>query len=117
MQFDQKQLLQIAMDHPYFLFTGEQISELCNVGEDLVRQVRNAPDSPFRYNKCRPEWFTEWMQTHPEYQQAKSLVAVNQPHCERCAEAVRENLRTKPVRVKKIPKTTRNSKRLLAGEA
>jgi hypothetical protein len=110
MQFDQKQLFQIAMDHPYFLFTGEQISELCNVGEDLVRQVRNAPDSPFRYNKCRPEWFTEWMQTHPEYQQTKSLVAVNQPHCERCAESVRENLQLESLRVNKIRRGKRACK-------
>jgi hypothetical protein len=117
MQFDQKQLLQIAMEHPYFLFTGEQISELCNVGEDLVRQVRNAPDSPFRYNKCRPEWFTDWMQNHPEYQSGKASPAAPPPSCERCAEAVRKHLRMKPLRNQNNKKTKRISGRLLAGES
>jgi hypothetical protein len=117
MQFDQKQLFQIARDYPWYLFTGEEISELCNVGEDQVRRVRNAPDSPFRYNKCRPEWFTLWMQGHPESHQSRSLPPVDQPHCERCAEAVRKNLRMKPLRAKKATRTKRASKRLLAGEA
>jgi hypothetical protein len=83
-----------------------------------VRRVRNAPDSPFRYNKCRPEWMTEWMQTHPESQQTKSSPPAGQSSsCERCAEAVRENLRMKPLRVKKVTRARRASKRLLVGEA
>jgi hypothetical protein len=117
MQFDQKQLFQIASDYPWFLFTGEEIAELCNVGEDHVRRVRNAPDSPFRYNKCRPEWFTEWMQTHREFQQPQSSPTANQPPCERCAVAVRQHLKMKPLRAKKATRTKRASKRLLAGEA
>ena len=117
MQFDQKQLFQIASDYPWFLFTGEEIAELCNVGEDHVRRVRNAPDSPFRYNKCRPEWFTEWMQTHREFQQPQSSQPVNQPPCERCAEAVQEHLKMKSLRAKKTTRTKRASKRLHAGEA
>jgi hypothetical protein len=116
MQFDQKQLFGIARDYPWFLFTGEQISELCNVGEDQVRRVRNAPDSPFRYNKCRPEWFTEWMQNHPEFQQPQASPPVNLPHCERCAEAVRERLQKKPLRAKKNAGTRRASKRHLTKE-
>jgi len=116
MQFDQKQLFQLARDYPWFLFTGEEISELCNVGEDQVRRVRNATDSPFRYNKCRPEWFTEWMQNHPEYQSGKASPSAPPPSCERCAEAVRKNLRLKPHRDQKNKKTKRISGRLLAGE-
>ena len=95
MQFDQKQLFQLARDFPWFLFTGEEISALCNVGEDQVRRVRNSPDSPFRYNKCRPEWFTAWMQDHPESQPAASSPVMS------CAETVRENPRTKPLRDQK----------------
>lgn len=117
MQFDQKQLFQIARDYPWFLFTGEQISELCNVGEDQVRRVRNAPDSPFRYNKCRPEWFTEWMRNHSEFQRPLSSPPVNQPHCERCAVAVRELVQMRPLRAKKATRTKRPSKRLHAGGA
>jgi hypothetical protein len=83
-----------------------------------VRRVRNAPDSPFRYNKCRPEWFTEWMQTHPESQQTKSSPPACHPAtCDRCVEAVREHLRMKPLRGKKNTRTKRASKRFLAGEA
>jgi hypothetical protein len=118
MQFDQKQLFQIAMEHPYFLFTGEQISELCNVGEDQVRRVRNAPDSPFRYNKCRPEWFTAWMQCHPEIPSTASFpVAAQPPSCERCAEAVRHYLRMKPLRGKKGTRLKRTAKRFPARES
>ena len=117
MPFDQKPLFEIARDYPWVLFTGEQISELCNVGDDQVRRVRNAPDSPFRYNKCRPEWFTEWMQTHPESPQTKSSPSDCHPStCDRCVEEVREHLRMKPFRTPKTKRTKRSSKRFLAGE-
>ena len=115
MQLDQKQLFQLAMDHPYFLFTGEQISELCNMGEDLVRLVRNAPDSPFRYNKCRPEWFTEWMRTHPDFQQTESSPPAIQPPGQPSAESVTGNLSLKHVHAKKIARAKLGSN--LVGKA
>lgn len=69
---DQKCLFQTAHDNPWHLFTGEEISMLCNVGEQQVRRARNAPDSPFRSSKCRPEWFIQWMLTHPEIEERES---------------------------------------------
>jgi hypothetical protein len=71
MQNDQKQLHQIAQNCPYYLFTVEQIAVLCNVSRDVVTKARLADDSPFFLNKCRPEWFTEWMRQHPEFQLTK----------------------------------------------
>jgi hypothetical protein len=71
MQHDQKQLHQIAQDYPWYLFTIEQIAILCNVSRDVVTKARLADDSPFFLNKCRPEWFTEWMRKHPEFQLTK----------------------------------------------
>jgi hypothetical protein len=108
-QFDQKQLFQIARECPWYLFTGEEISELCNVGEDQVRRVRNAPDGPFRYNKCRPEWLTEWMQNHPEPLPVNSLPPPGQltPSCERCAQAVKEALSNKLAKTRKASRKKR----------
>jgi hypothetical protein len=57
------------------------------------------------------------MQTHREFQQPQSSPPANQPPCERCAEAVREQLKMKPLRAKKVTRTKRASKRLLAGDA
>jgi hypothetical protein len=115
MQFDQKQLVQIARDYPWYLFTGEEISELCNVGELQVRRVRNSKDSPFRYSKCRPEWLTEWMRTHPETEEPQpSSQADSALACEKCAKVVQENLRTKPARAKKVMSGNRRSKGLAA---
>jgi hypothetical protein len=115
MQFDQKQLFQIARDYPWYLFTGEEISELCNVGELQVRRVRNSKDSPFRYSKCRPEWLTEWMRTHPETEEPQpSSQADSALACEKCAKVVQENLRTKPARAKKVMSGNRRSKGLAA---
>jgi hypothetical protein len=71
MQHDQKQLHQIAQDYPWYMFTVEEIALLCNVSRDVVGKVRAAADSPFCLNKCRPEWFAEWMRAHPEFQLTK----------------------------------------------
>jgi len=30
-----------------------------------------ANDSPFFLNKCRPEWFLQWMREHPDCQLTK----------------------------------------------
>jgi len=117
MQFGQKQLFQIARDYPWYLFTGEEISELCNVGEDQVRRVRNAPDSPFRYNKCRPEWFTEWMQLHPETERFQALPRLRLTLCKRCVDGKRTQHLTKPLRAKKSTSTIRGAKRPLGGKS
>ena len=71
MQHDEKQLFQIANEHPYYTFTMEEIAVLCNVSRDFVTRVRLMPDSPFCSNKCRPEWFARWMRLHPEFQLTK----------------------------------------------
>ena len=75
MQHDQKELHQIAQNCPYYLFTIEQIASLCNVSRDVVTKARLADDSPFFLNKCRPEWFAEWMRKHPEFQLTKGQVS------------------------------------------
>lgn len=73
MQHDQKQLHEIAQDYPWYTFTVEEIALLCNVSRDVVSKVRAAADNPFFLNKCRPEWFTEWMRQHPDFQLTKEL--------------------------------------------
>jgi hypothetical protein len=69
---DQKQLHDIALDYPWFMFTGEEIAVLCNVSQNVISRVKALPDSPFFLNKCRPEWFLEWMRNHPEFQLTKA---------------------------------------------
>ena len=69
---DQKQLHDIALDYPWFMFTGEEIAELCNVSQNVIWRVKALSDSPFFLNKCRPEWFLEWMRNHPEFQLTKA---------------------------------------------
>ena len=74
MQHDQKQLHQIAQDYLCYMFTVEEIALLCNVSRDVVSKARGATDSPFFMNKCRPEWFLEWMRLHPNFQLTKEYV-------------------------------------------
>lgn len=69
---DQKQLHEIALDYPWYMFTGEEIAELCNVSQNVIWRVKALSDSPFFLNKCRPEWFLEWMRNHPEFQLTKA---------------------------------------------
>ena len=73
MQHDQKQLHQIAQDYLCYMFTVEEIALLCNVSRDVVSKARGAADSPFFMNKCRPEWFLQWMREHPDFQLTKEL--------------------------------------------
>jgi hypothetical protein len=73
MQHDQKQLHQIAQDYLCHMFTVEEIALLCNVSRDVVSKARGAADSPFFMNKCRPEWFLEWMREHPDFQLTKAI--------------------------------------------
>ena len=49
------------------MFTGEEIALLCNVSVTMVSLVKKEADSPFCTNKCRPEWFAEWMRTHHSF--------------------------------------------------
>jgi len=72
MQQDQNQLHQLAQNCSWALFNGEEIAELCRVSQNVVTRVKSKSDSPFRLNKCRPEWFAEWMRTHPEFQLTKT---------------------------------------------
>jgi hypothetical protein len=69
---DQKQLHQLWRDNPCWMFTGEEICELCNVSQHVVSRVKSLPDSPFFMNKCRPEWFLDWMRTHSSFQLTKA---------------------------------------------
>ncbi len=61
------------------MFTVEEIAQLCNVSRDVVGKVRSATDSPFCLNKCRPEWFAEWMRQHPDFQLTKEYVPAQNP--------------------------------------
>ena len=72
MPHNKKPLHQIALDSPYYMFTGEEIAELCNVSQNVISRVKAMPDSPFFLNKCRPEWFLEWMRGHPDFQLTKA---------------------------------------------
>jgi hypothetical protein len=83
MQHDQQQLHLIAQDYPWYMFTVEEIALLCNVSRDVVSKVRAATDSPFCLNKCRPEWFADWMREHPDFQLTKGSTpeAGIQPGC------------------------------------
>lgn len=79
MQHDQRQLHERAQDNPCYMFTVEEIALLCNVSRDVVSKVRAATDSPFFMNKCRPEWFLDWMRRHPEFQLTKDPVSLKVP--------------------------------------
>ena len=83
MQHDQKQLNEIARDYPCHMFTVEEIALLCNISRDAVSRVRAKADSPFFLNKCRPEWFLEWMRVHPDFQLTKAP-PTSAPPCEHC---------------------------------
>jgi len=96
MQHDERQLFEIARDFPWYHFTAEQISILCNVGEHKVRLARNAKDTPFRLNLCRPEQFAAWMLAHPEYQDLKSAPADITEPAEACAASVKKTLQSRP---------------------
>jgi hypothetical protein len=76
MPHDQKQLHLIAQDNPCYMFTVEEIALVCNVSRDVVSKARGAADSPFFLNKCRPEWFLEWMRQHPSFQLTKDPIPV-----------------------------------------
>jgi hypothetical protein len=76
---DQKQLHEIARDNPCWMFTGEEICEICNVSQNVVSRVKAHRDSPFFLNKCRPEWFLEWMRKHPEFQLTKACFPICEP--------------------------------------
>jgi hypothetical protein len=69
---DQKQLHLLFKENPCWMFTGEEICEICNVSQNVISRVKAHADSPFFLNKCRPEWFLEWMRTHPEFQLTKA---------------------------------------------
>ncbi len=69
---DQKQLHSLWKENPCWMFTGEEICEICNVSQNVVSRVKAMPDSPFFLNKCRPEWFLDWMRQHPEFQLTKA---------------------------------------------
>src|ERR1700678_4394175 len=107
MQHDQKQLHQIAQDYPWYTFTVEEVALLCNVSRDVVDKVRAAADNPFFLNKCRPEWFTEWMRRHPEFQLTKDFAsAPNQ--------VVAENPDQALSRVAELKRTKKRSAKSLA---
>jgi hypothetical protein len=72
MHYDQRQLHQLAQDYLWYMFTGEEIAELCNVSQNVISGVKAMSDHPFFLNKCRPEWFLEWMRVHPEFQLTKA---------------------------------------------
>ena len=85
---DQKQLHQIALDYPWYMFTGEEIAELCNVSQNVIWRVKSMADHPFFLNKCRPEWFLEWMRNHPEFQLTKAFSPASITSDESCINSV-----------------------------
>ena len=103
---DQKQLHEIALDYPWFMFTGEEIAELCNVSQNVVWRVKTLSDSPFFLNKCRPEWFLEWMRMHPEFQLTKAFSPVpmtsDVSHIHSMAPDSSDNVRSKRIKPTKL---------------
>ena len=97
MQHDQKQLHQIAQDNPCHMFTVEEIALVCNVSRDVVSKARGAADSPFFLNKCRPEWFLEWMREHPGFQLTKDPL----PRPDAALNGLASERPGKPIRLKK----------------
>lgn len=77
MQNDQKRLHLIAQISPWYMFTIQEIALLCNVSRDVVSRVRATTDSPFCLNKCRPEWFADWMREHPDFQLTKASLSIS----------------------------------------
>jgi hypothetical protein len=73
MPHGQKNLHQIAKEKLWHMFTGEEIAEICNVSQNVISRVKSLSDSPFFLNKCRPEWFSDWMRHHPRFQLTKAL--------------------------------------------
>ena len=71
MAMRREELLKVAQENPYRMFTGEEIAILCQISHDVVTKVKLAEDSPFVISKCRPEWFIEWMRVHPGFQLSK----------------------------------------------
>lgn len=69
---DRKKLHQLAQEDPNYMFTGREIAELCNLSQNVISAVKARSDHPFFLNKCRPEWFLEWMRTHPGFQLTKA---------------------------------------------
>ena len=107
---DQKQLHEIALDYPWFMFTGEEIAELCNVSQNVISRVKALSDNPFFLNKCRPEWFLEWMRNHPEFQLTKAY----SPEPMAFPESRRENVPRQhpaPMRSNKVKRIKLRSRR------
>jgi hypothetical protein len=102
MQHDQKQLHQIAQDYLCHMFTVEEIALLCNVSRDVVSKARGAADSPFFMNKCRPEWFLEWMRLHPNFQLTKEYVPSPECVAAKNLSPVAAPKRTKKLRTKSL---------------
>jgi hypothetical protein len=70
MEPNEKELLQKAQENPHYMFNEEEIAVLCNVTLVIVARVASAPDSPFFLNKCRPEWFVQWIRRHADFSAA-----------------------------------------------
>ena len=109
MQPSQRELFELACQYPWYHFTAEGISALCNVGEHKVRFARNAKDTPFRLGLCRPEWFSAWMLNHPEYRDLKSVPINLTPSVEACAAFVKQTLRSRPKKMSRKTKRKRVS--------
>ncbi len=68
MQANERELLQKAQENAHWMFSEEEIAVLCNVPQVIVGRVAAAEDSPFFLNKCRTEWFVDWMRRHADFE-------------------------------------------------
>ncbi len=100
----QKQLHQRAREDLWYMFTGEEIAQLCNVSQNVISRVKALADSPFFLNKCRPEWFVDWMRTHSGFRLTKTGV----PNLASQVSHTRTGKRAKPSSSQ--PKTIRRRK-------
>ena len=74
MEQNERELLRKAQENANWMFDEEEIAKLCNVSQVIVGRVAAAPDSPFFLNKCRPEWFVEWMRRHADFGAAEGTI-------------------------------------------
>ncbi len=72
-------VLQKLHNNNFYMFTGEELAILMNFSKDVMTRIKSAADSPFFLGKARPEWISEWMRNHPEFQLSKAPLEPKSP--------------------------------------
>ena len=59
-----KNLLQLAKDNPWWLFTAEELASLMNLSVSTLEMIKRAPNTPFVTGKTRPENVMRWLSSN-----------------------------------------------------